>query len=92
MLRSLMAEAFCIGRERGVALPVETVEAQLAFMDTLPADVRASMALDVERAQRLELSWLSGAVSRMGKELHISTPANDFVVAALKLLDRKRSI
>ena len=87
MLRSIMEEAYIIGSERGVALPVGTVDAQLAFVDTLPSNLRASMALDVEHGKRLELQWLSGAVSRMGKELGIPTPANDFVVAALKLLD-----
>jgi 2-dehydropantoate 2-reductase len=92
MLRSMMTEANSIGRERGVALPEETVDAQLAFMDTLPSNLRASMALDVEHGRRLELPWLSGAVSRMGRALGIPTPANDFVVAALKLLDSNSGV
>ena len=42
------------------------------------------MALDLERGNRLELPWLSGAVVRMGRELNVATPANNIICAALK--------
>jgi 2-dehydropantoate 2-reductase len=44
----------------------------------------ASMLGDLERGNRLELPWLSGGVVQMGKELNVPTPANSFVLAALK--------
>ncbi len=86
LLRAVIQEAFAVGRAKGVVLPDDTVDTRMAFVDTLPAEMRASMAMDLEQGRRLELPWLSGAVSRLGRELGVETPANDFVVAALKLL------
>jgi 2-dehydropantoate 2-reductase len=45
----------------------------------------ASMCGDLRRGNRLELPWLAGTVAKLGKELDIATPANQFVYAALKL-------
>jgi len=86
LLRAVMQEAFEVGRAKGVALADDTIDTRMAFVDTLPAEMRASMAMDLEQGRRLELPWLSGAVSRLGRELGVATPANDFVVTALKLL------
>ena len=43
------------------------------------------MAGDRKRGNRLELDWLSGAVARIGAEAGVATPANQFIVAALRL-------
>jgi len=40
---------------------------------------------ELERGNRLELPWLAGGVVQMGKALRVPTPANGFVLAALKL-------
>ncbi len=53
-------------------------------MDTLPREMVASMLGDLERGNRLELPWLSGGVVDMGRQLGVATPANGFVLAALK--------
>ena len=42
------------------------------------------MLVDVEARRRLEVERLNGAVSRMGKELGVPTPVNDFIYACLK--------
>jgi 2-dehydropantoate 2-reductase len=47
--------------------------------------MKASMANDLDRGNRLELDWLAGQVSRLGKELNVPTPVNDLIYAALKL-------
>jgi ketopantoate reductase len=57
----------------------------LHFIDCLPAQTRASMAVDLAAGRRLELPWLSGTVVRKGTELGIPTPANTFVCQALNL-------
>jgi 2-dehydropantoate 2-reductase len=61
------------------------VTERLQYIDTLPAEIRASMAVDLAAGRRLELPWLSGAVVRRGRELGIPTPANAFVCKALSL-------
>jgi 2-dehydropantoate 2-reductase len=44
----------------------------------------ASMAVDLLRGNRLEVSWLAGKVVALGREHGIPTPANAAVLAALK--------
>ena len=47
--------------------------------------MKASMAHDLERGNRLELDWLAGRVRELGRALNIPTPANDAVYTVLKL-------
>jgi 2-dehydropantoate 2-reductase len=83
-LEAIMREVVTIARKRGAALP-EGFEANgLAFIDNAPMTMKASMAHDLERGNRLELDWLAGKVSALGGELGVPTPANDAVYAVLK--------
>jgi 2-dehydropantoate 2-reductase len=75
-LRDLMAETVAVGRALGVNLPADYAQARLAFADTLPPDMTSSMQHDLERGQRLELAWLSGAVMELGGRTGVPTPAN----------------
>jgi len=92
LFRNLMSETFAIGRAKGVALPDGLVDTILAMADNnFPADMKASMANDLDRGNRLELDWLAGEVCRLGRELKMPTPVNDTVYAALKLHRMGRS-
>jgi len=72
-------------RARGIALDTDYAQDRLAFAETsLPPGMKASMLDDLERGKPLELDWLSGEVSRLGREHGVPTPANDAVYAALK--------
>ncbi len=84
LLKSIMSEVVAIARARGIALDASSVANGLAFADRAPADMKASMAHDLERGNRLELDWLAGKVVALGRELGIRTPANDAVYAVLK--------
>jgi len=85
LLLRVMQEAAAVGRSRGVPLAQDAADQQLVFADGLPREMISSMLGDLRRANRLELPWLSGAVVRLGKESGVPTPANEFIVAALKL-------
>ena len=85
MLRGAMREAAAVARARGVDLPADAAERQLAFMDGLPHEMISSMLGDLRRGSRLELPWLAGAVVRLGRELGVATPVNNFIHGALKL-------
>ncbi|MFL5308998.1 MAG: ketopantoate reductase family protein, partial [Myxococcales bacterium] len=85
MLLEVMREAAAVGRAKGVALDADFAEKRLAFVDTLPDQMTSSMHNDLERANRLEVGWLSGAVVRLGRESGVATPANRAVYAAVKL-------
>jgi 2-dehydropantoate 2-reductase len=84
--RALMDEAFAVGKAKGVALDPAYLEERMAFVTTkIEPGMKASMAHDLERGNRLELDWLAGKVRAFGRELGIPTPASDTVYTVLKL-------
>jgi 2-dehydropantoate 2-reductase len=84
LFEQAMRETWRVGRARGVPLAEDYVDQRLAFADTLHADMKASLAHDLENGGRLEAPWLCGAVARMSRESGIDTPVNRAVYAALK--------
>ncbi len=81
----LIAETVAVGRATGAHLEDGIEDKQLAFARGLPAEMKASMLGDLERGNRLELPWLTGAVVRLGRDLGVPTPVSDTVFAVLKL-------
>jgi 2-dehydropantoate 2-reductase len=77
-------EAIDVGRARGVALPADALEKILDFTSHAPPAMKASMALDLERGNRLELPWLSGKVAELGRQLGVPTPTHSMIYAMLK--------
>lgn len=85
LLVNLMREVIAVARAKGVALPESFLDEQIKFAETAPRTMKASMAHDLERGNRLELDWLTGKVAALGRELKVPTPASDAVYAVLKL-------
>jgi 2-dehydropantoate 2-reductase len=86
LFRNIMQETLAVGLAKGVALDSSYIDERLAFADAnTPPTMKASMANDLDRGNRLELDWLAGTVSHLGKELKVPTPVNDTIYAALKL-------
>jgi len=84
--RKLMEEAFAIGKAKGVALDPAYLDDRMNFVTTkVEPGMKASMAHDLERGNRLELDWLAGKVRELGRSFNIPTPASDTVYTVLKL-------
>lgn len=83
LLLDALREAAAVARANGIALPENLAEERLAFIDSQPPETRASMAVDLERGNRIEVEWLSGAIARMGRELGVATPVHRVVADAL---------
>ncbi len=83
--RALMQEAYAVGRAKGVALASDFIEGRMKFLDTIEPGMKASMAHDLERGNRIELDWLAGKVRSLGRQYNIPTPASDAVYTVLKL-------
>src|SRR6202011_2349535 len=77
-------EAIAVGRARRVALPADARERVLQFSASAPPAMKASMALDLERGNRMELPWLGGKVVALGRELGVPTPTHGMMYALLK--------
>ncbi|MBI3527475.1 MAG: 2-dehydropantoate 2-reductase [Betaproteobacteria bacterium] len=85
LMQQVMEEVIAVGRAKGVKFEADIAAKQMSNIDSIPPTMVASMCGDLRRGNRLELPWLSGTVAKLGKELGIPTPANQFVYAALKL-------
>ena len=83
----VMREVAAVAKAKGVKLADDFVDKRLAFVRAAgtPPGMKASMAHDLERGNRLELDWLSGKVVALGRELGVPTPANLAAYRALKL-------
>jgi 2-dehydropantoate 2-reductase len=77
-------EVIAVGRARGVKLPADALDRMLAFNAGAPPTMKPSMALDLERGNRIELPWLGGKVVELGRQLGVPTPTHAFMYAALK--------
>jgi 2-dehydropantoate 2-reductase len=77
-------ETFDVGRAKGVTLPANAVETILGFSDHFPPTMKPSMALDLDRGNRLELPGLGGKVVELGRKLGVPTPTHGLMYAMLK--------
>ena len=87
-LRPIFAAAYRevvdVGRAKGVALPADAVDRVVDLTSHMPPAMKASMALDLDRSNRLELPWLGGKVVELGRALGVPTPTHSMMCAMLK--------
>jgi 2-dehydropantoate 2-reductase len=89
-LLDVMREVVAVARAHGVALPDDYAEQRLEFADSVSPEMTSSMAHDLAHGNRLELPWLSGAVTALGREAGIDTPLNRAVSDILALHSGRR--
>ena len=77
-------EIIDVGRARGVALPSDARERITELTKHFPPTMKASMALDLDRGNRMELPWLSGKVAELGRQFGVPTPTHSMMYAMLK--------
>lgn len=83
LLTDALREVVAVAAARGVMLPKNIIEGQMAFFEAIP-NAKASMLQDLERGKRLEVHYLSGAVARLGAEVGVQTPIHRTAFVALK--------
>jgi len=84
IILAAVREVFAVGKAKKIALPSDAVEKVLDFMGHAPPAMKASMALDLDRGNRLELPWLGGKVVELGRETGVPTPTHSMMYALLK--------
>jgi 2-dehydropantoate 2-reductase len=83
MMMDAIDEAIAVGRARGITFPADILDSTLAMIKGFPPNSKSSMLEDLERGRPLELPWLSGAVARLGREVHVPTPTHSFITTVL---------
>jgi 2-dehydropantoate 2-reductase len=84
IFKAAYQETIDVGRAKGVALPADALDRIFEFTRHLPPAMKASMALDLDRGNRLEVPWLSGKVAELGRRFGVSTPTHGMIYAMLK--------
>jgi len=83
LFQAIISETATLGRARGVSLP-ETIETDIwSGAKSLPANMRASTAIDLENGRPLEIEWISGAVNRLSEASGLQAPVNKTIYALL---------
>ena len=81
----LMEEAFAVGKAKGISLDHAYIDERMNFLvNKIEPGMRASMAHDLERGNRLELIGSPEKYAAWPRVRH-STPASDTVYTVLKL-------
>lgn len=89
LLEQALEEIYAVAIGSRIALPADTVQQTLAFIDQLPAYVTASMQRDIMRGRPSELEAQVGAVVRLGERQGVAVPLHRMIHAALLPLERR---
>ena len=84
LFRQVLGETAAIGRALGVALPDDIEVKMWERVQTMPAQMRASTAIDLEHGRPLEIEWISGAAARLSDQTGVDAPINRALYALLK--------
>lgn len=91
MFRLAVEEVVSLARYEGIHLRDNIVADSMKQIDGLPEKAGSSQLYDLTRGRRLELPWLSGAVSRLGRAAGVATPVHDCIFAGLKFYAEGRT-
>lgn len=83
MMRKTAEEIAVIAKAKGVNLPEDTIESQFKIIDNQPYDATSSLQRDILAGKPSELEAQNGTIVKMGNELGIPTPVNDFIYYSL---------
>ena len=84
LIQNAIEEVLAVGRAKGAPIMPDSLAWAMDSLDGFPGQGRASMAKDFTDQRPVELEGLTGTVVRMGRELNVATPVNDFLYAILK--------
>ncbi len=83
MTLTVMREVVAVAEARGVDLGEGFAESAMAQFVEARGQMMSSMYNDLMSGNPLEVNVLNGAVSRIGRQVGVPTPANDFITACL---------
>ena len=84
LIQEAIQEALAVGRAHGAPIMADSLQWSMDALDRFPGQGRASMAKDFLENQPVELEGLTGTVIRLGREVDVPTPVNNFLYAILK--------
>jgi 2-dehydropantoate 2-reductase len=88
LIERAVREIAAVARAMHVPIPSTQEEDALARIAAMPATLKPSFLVDLERGGPTELDVLSGAVSGFGRETGVPTPVHDTAAAVLARVTR----
>lgn len=83
MLKRAIVEIYNVAQASDIDLPEDVVDNTMKFLDSLPPEGTASMQRDIMDGKPSELEAQNGAVVRLGQEVGVETPVNNFIFNSL---------
>jgi 2-dehydropantoate 2-reductase len=88
LLETAMAEIHALAAAAGIALPDNSVEIAMGFIDGQPAAGNTSLQRDIQAGRPSELDAWTGAVVRLGRRHGVPTPVHDTIYQILSLREK----
>ena len=85
LLEAAVREVVAVGAKLGRHVGGEDADRTLELIDSMPAEMTASMTHDLLAGKPLELNGLSGAVARLGEAHGVAVPTHRFIADALSV-------
>jgi 2-dehydropantoate 2-reductase len=81
---SAVDEVYAVAQAEGVPVPPDQRERVTAYMNTVPATMRASLLIDLQKGKRIEVEALQGSVVRRAAARGVPTPIMSTLYAVLR--------
>jgi 2-dehydropantoate 2-reductase len=83
LLEQCLQEVLAVAKARGIGMADTVVADTMKFYDALPANGTTSLQRDFADGKMTELEYWNGAVVRLGREVSVPTPTNEFIYDSL---------
>jgi 2-dehydropantoate 2-reductase len=87
LLEQCLQEALAVAKARSIPMADTAVADTMKFYDALPANGTTSLQRDIADGKMTELEYWNGAVVRLGREVSVPTPTNEFIYDCLLPLE-----
>ncbi|MHA7056580.1 ketopantoate reductase family protein [Aquimarina sp. M1] len=89
ILRSTASEIYQIALAKEVAMPQNSVDSVMGFIEKQPFEATASTQRDIMEGRPSELDNFNGFIVKEGKKFRIPTPTNAFIYSCLQPMEAK---
>lgn len=83
IMHNTAKEILAIAKAKGMNITIETIENQFKVIESQPPNTTSSLQRDIMEGKPSELEAQNGTIVRLGKELGILTPTNNFIYYCL---------
>ena len=87
LLEQCLQESLAVAKARNIPMADTAVADTMKFYDALPANGTTSLQRDIADGKQSELDYWNGAVVRLGREVAVPTPTNQFIYDCLLPLE-----